>query len=223
MKTYLYDSGVTKLAEQDGQQTKLSFTGFKLSDVSEASFSFDAAVNTLPGNVVHTGTIERMYYVPLTQHEAIIQCLVDRDVAEMSIGAVQLLVDSVPFSVSIASHNFIKLATVPDETVGTLYMFQLLMSIPDLLNRFSFANLDNRLATFASYADNDSMIRWAWEEIHDQVVVDNHTQFNAPVFVLNAWNEYWGCPLTAEMNDDDMFWKITGGRVGDDHKYVSEA
>lgn len=220
MKTYMYDSGVAKLAAQDGQGYKLNFTGFVLSDTD--TYVPVASDNTLPGNVVYTGAPANMRYIPITNDQVLLQCIVTREVAQITIGAVQLFVDDAPFCVSVATDKFIKLERVLEETVGTRFMYQLLIDIPQLQDRISFVNLAQNVVRFKAVAEDESLVRWPWEESNDQLFVDLHTGINRPIPILNAWNRYWACPLMAEMDNDNMFWKISGGQAGDGHRYASE-
>ena len=220
MKTYIYTSGMAKLTEQDGQPFLLNFTGFKLS--SNAAIAFNKDVNTLP-DTVYTGTIAEMRYVPITADQVMLQLFVSRETVQMGIGAVQLLLDSVPFCLSqVRTNSFIKLYREPGVTVGSRYMYQLQLHIPQLLERIAFTNLKTNAAKFKVFSSENTLTRWPWEEAHDNIILLNHTRTNAPVALLNAFNDYWACPLFANMADDDMFWKITGGIAGDGHKYASQ-
>lgn len=226
MRTYIYDSGRAKLTEQDGQGWLLNFTGFKLS--SDPAIVFNKAVNTLP-STVYTGSVSEMKYVPMNANQVMLQIIVARSVIQKTIGAVQLLVNNVPFSLSLVkTGSFIKLQQDVGETVGSRYMYQIMIEIPQLLQRIAFTNLQTNLARFKSFATNAVMTRWPWEESHDVLMINNFLAMNKPVPVINAWNDYWGCPLMAVSGDgntapnDTMFFKITGGVVGDGHKYASQ-
>lgn len=220
MKTYIYTSGMAKLTEQDGQPFLLNFTGFKLS--SSASIVFNKDVNTL-ASTVYTGTHTEMRYVPITGDQVMLQVFVKREHVQMGIGAVQLLLDGVPFSLSqVQANSFIKLYREPHVTVGSRYMFQLQLQIPQLLERISFTNMQHNAAKFKVYSSDRTMVRWPWEEAHDNIILETHMFTNAPVALINAFNDYWACPLFANMADDDMFWKITGGVAGDGHKYAHQ-
>lgn len=220
MKTFIYSSGMAKLSEQDGQPYLLNFTGFKLS--SSTSIVFDQNVNTLP-NTVYTGTHNEMRYVPITADQVMLQLFVSREVAQMNIGAVQLQLDSVPFCLSqVRAESFIKLYREPHVTVGSRYMYQLQLHIPQLLERIAFTNLRTNAAKFKVFSSDRTMTRWPWEEAHDNIILETHMFTNAPVALINAFNDYWACPLFAKMDDNDMFWKITGGVAGDGHKYAHQ-
>lgn len=223
MRTYIYNSGMAQLSAQSGQGWKLAFTGFKLTDA--VGFEFNAASNALPGNVVYTGDDAQMKFLPITNDEVLIQCNVERDIGEFNVGSIQLLVnngttDNIPFCVSIGTDKFVKLKTVEDVAVGSKYVYQLMLAIPQLLDRFSFVNLKMSSARFGDFQDENSMPMFAWETIYDQLVLDTHTQTDALTFVLNAWGDYWACPLAVKLDSENMFFKITGGNVGDDHRYV---
>lgn len=217
MKTYLYQSGKDALTAQDGQPTKMVITGFKASDT--ADFTFNAATNTLPGTVVFTGAESDIYYIPVNDDEVMLQCIIPKTADEMTIGSLQLLVDDTPFCVSIAPSTFLKLEQVPGESVGTYFVYQLLINIPGLVNRFSFVNLNVRAAAFKEETSELTMTRWPWEEAYDQLVIGTHTQTGAAAFVLNAWNDYWGNPLLVNNATDARFWRLDGGVSGDRHLY----
>lgn len=223
MRVYVYNSGIAALSAQDGQAFMLAFSGFKISNT--AAFDFNAADNNLPGDIVYTAGAEALRYVPITANDVMVQCFVERDVAEMTMGSIQLLVNTnsqqdIPFCVSIADESFVKIATVPGVTVGTKYTYQLMLSIPQLLERFTFVNLKAHVATFRVFDNENSMEKYPWEEQHDQLVIDRHSKLDAMVFGLNAWGDYWGNPLLAPLDSDNMWWKISGGRVGDGHRFV---
>lgn len=221
MRTHIYNSGMAALTAQDGQAWKVVFSGFKITDA--VNIAFNGAVNTLPGNIVYTGNDTKIRFVPVTSDEVLVQCIVDKSVGQLTAGSLQLLVNyngnvNVPFSLTIGTEGFVKLANVEDTAVGTRLVYQLMLIIPDLTNRFSFVNLKPNVAKFHNVANEDVMPRFAWEEQYDQVTINTHTKLNKPVFVLNAWDDYWGCPLLGKMSDT---WVISGGVVGDGHRYVS--
>lgn len=222
MRTYIYNSGMAALSAQDGQNWKLVFSGFKVS--SAVNQVFNAANNAL-ADVTYTGGPNEITYVPITDEEVLLQCTVDREFGEYGAATIQLLVNSnvtnnIPFAITIATDQFTKLKNNANIAVGTKLVYQLMLSMPQLTSRFSFVNLKTNVAKFHHSADENVMPRFAWEEPYDQLIIDKHTQTGALIFGMNAWDDYWGCPLAANMDSTNMFWKITGGRVGDGHRYV---
>lgn len=217
MKSYLYNSGAALLTAQDGQAYKLQFTGFKV--CSDAAFTFNAAVNTLPGTITFNGSINEMSYVPLSGDEVIIECKVDHDISQRQLAAVQLLVDDTPFCVCIPENAFTKLGTIEDQAVGSKFFLRIQLNIPGLYARMSFANLKSTTSVFKPVATEQAMPMYPWEEKVDQLVIQKHSKTNNLVFVLNAWGDFWGCPLSMKM-DDANFWHVDGGVAGDGHKYT---
>jgi len=226
MKTTFYNSGLGLLSAQSGQPYKLIFTGFKLTDA--INFEPTPNNNALPGNLVFTGTDVQMAHVPLTDDEVMIQCLVEHDLGQFDIGSVQLLAKAqagpdTPFCISVGTSSFRKVPSQSNKYVGHTYLYQLLFSIPQLSDRFSFINLRRNIVEMKHVDTEEDLPYFPWEENYDQLVVDRDTRTNTATFVLNAWDDYWGCPLAADYSSDNMFWKITGGRDGDNFKYVDEA
>lgn len=221
MKTYIYQSGIDLLSAQETSGsgvTSLVVTGFKAGDT--ADFAFSPNVNVLSGGVVFEGDENDVFFIPITDDEVMLQCVIPKTAEYMTIGAIQLMVNDQPFCVSIAPNALIKLEQAAGYTVGTRYVFQLMINIPQLMARFSFGNLNVNASTFKEFTNELQMTRWAWEEAYDQLVVGVHSQTGAPVVVLNAWNNYYGCPLLVRNTDDAKFWRIDGGVSGDRHLYT---
>lgn len=214
MKTYVYTSGLDLLAEQESIATTLSFTGFKVSSSIPSDFVFDADYNTQPGTLEYTGGVSNMFYCPMTDNDVLIRCEILSSVSYLEVESIQLLVNDIPFCISLSPSVQQKLEDHDNSAVGTRYVYQLIFSLPELTSRISFANLDTKTAVFHT-VDSESLItKYPWEEIHDQLFIKNHSELNTPLVVLNVFGYYWGCPLTLEYTDTDFF-KISGGLTGD--------
>lgn len=213
MKTYMYDSGLSLLTQQETNGLILSFTGFTVSSGIPSEFVFDSSDNTPPGTVQLIGGTDKLYYCPMTADEVLLRCEILSDTPYLEVEAVQLSVNNQPFCVSIAPSIQKKMEDTLS-SVGTRYVFQLIFSLPGIFSRISFSNLATKTAIFHTVETENDLTTYPWEEIHDQIFVKNHSVLNRPLVLLNVFGRYWGCPLTMDYTDSDYF-KIDGGVVGD--------
>jgi hypothetical protein len=208
MRTYLLNSGLNMLSVQDSTNgPPLIFTGFTIG--SEFNFVIDTLNPTIPGSPVFTGTTSNMKYIPTTVDEVIVQCFVPREQAPVTVGNIVLLANSTPFCVSIAQETWIKAQTT-SSVVGSMYCYQLMLNIPQLQDRIAFANLTMNVAEFKHVTTENTLVTYPWEEVYDQVVIENHTRTGTPILVQNAWNDYWGSPLIQDITAAN-FGRIDGG------------
>lgn len=208
MKTHLLATGLNQLSIQDNTSgPKLVLTGFTVG--SEYGFTINGTQTTVPGSPVFTGSISDMKYIPTTPDEVVVQCYVPRTQAPITVGNIVLYANNVPFCVSVALETWVKGQTTT-ESAGSLYCYQLMLNIPQLSDRMSFANLNMNVAEFKHVSDENTLVTFPWEEIYDQIVIDNHSRLGTPLLATNAWNDYWASPLIQNISAAS-FGRIDGG------------
>ncbi len=208
MKSYLLTTGLNALTAQDlNPASQLLLTGFTAGDAY--GFTPTPLNQTIPGSTVFTGTDTNMEYIPISSDEVIIKCFVPRTVGPVAIGNIVLFAENSPFCVSVAHESWIKEVTTTTQT-GSLYCFQQTINIPQIFDRFSFANLNMNRVNMLEVDSENEMVTYPWEEAHEQFVIKNHSKLNKPIMVANAWNDYWATPFMTQV-DSIKFGVLDGG------------
>lgn len=218
MITLLLQSGNALLqAQAASPSSKLEVTGFKMGDAF--AFTPNPAMTTVQGNLVKTGTVSDIRYIPLHDESVLLQLIVEHNSPEIDIGNVLLEVNGQPFSLSYSSFYTRKLSSATSKT-GIRFMLQLELGMEQINERFDFTNLSQNVAEFVEAEDEQELLAMFPPMLgHDQAMIQEHSKTLRVTPVLFIDNEYWGCPLAVAM-DDDQFFIIDGGTNGDRYQYV---
>lgn len=198
--------------------SKLRFTGFKVGD--KANVAPRADYTDAQGNIVYTGNEADMRYVPFHGNGIILQFIIPAHKPEIRISNIMLFVNfTTPFCLCISSSNFVKLATV-NSNAGIRFIYQLVLSIPDLFNFIEVNNITQNLAEFTRVVDQPTLdAQYVPLNGYDQGILLYHDRLGRAIPLLVIGNEIWGCPLFAATDDPGGF-RINGGDIGDGYKYT---
>jgi len=205
MKTFLLNSGLALLQDQSNNLIdKLELTGFEIgSGIGEI---VDRDITDPVDQLLHVGTIDDMFITPIHTEEVLISCEINKNVLEFRPGNILLRANNgIAFLISISEHSMFKFQTSLT-TVGTKLIFNIIINLPGLLDRFDFSNLSQKVATFKTFATDLDVTRWAWEEPINQIFVDNDTRTNTPAFVISSGRNFWSNPLIKNYEDFYETW-----------------
>lgn len=199
MKTFLLNSGLDLLqAQSNNQIDKIVITGFEIgSGIGEV---VDRDSTTVAGTLLYTGTSESIFITPIHTDEVLISCEINKAVLELRPGNILLRAnDGNALLISISQTSMFKFQTTMT-SVGTKLIFNIIINIPGLSNRFDFSNINQKTATFKTFATDLDVTRWAWEEPVNQLFIENDARINKPAFVVSSGRNYWGNPFAANYN-----------------------
>lgn len=216
MLTLLQQTGYDALKSLTGD-ARLQFTSFKLA--SGLDIIPDVTYTDIQGPLVFTGGPSDMRYVPWQENAFILQLIVGPEKPDMQITNVMLFVDDeVPFIFALSNKTFFKLTTISND-IGIRWMMQIEIRIPNLLNYFSFDNLNTNLADFIRIADENALeSAFIPLDGRDQGILLQHAALGRAVPLIYSGNELWGNPLFFASDDQDGFC-FDGGDDGDLYKY----
>lgn len=200
MKTFLLNSGLELLQDQSNDIIeKIVFTGFEIgSGIGEV---VDRDSTAVAGQLLHTGGIESMFITPIHTDEVLISCEIGKEVLEFRPGNILLRAnDGIAFLISISQSSMFKFQTTLT-SVGTKLIFNTIINIPGLIDRFDLSNLSQKVATFKTFATDLDVTRWAWEEPVNQLFVENDGRLNTPAIVISSGRNYWSNPFIKKYDE----------------------
>lgn len=217
MSTIALDTAFDLLRDNQNNGTILQVTGFVAGDAFD--FEPDSATTFAQGNVVFTGGITDIKFVPFSTDSVILQCMIEHDQPEMVVGNIIIYVNNQPCFMFVSPRKFENRKLQSNGTaVGIKYTVQILVTIPAIMTRMSFVNLPSGVASFKIF-NNLEVLDNFYQTEQDQAVINEYK--GRPVPILNMLDGWYGCPL-AMHNSDVKFWKLSGGEVGDDYAYVKD-
>lgn len=225
MHTLLLPSGYQRLLWQRANPgQRLMFSRFTL--CSSADFAYDPNYNfDFYGDILYMATELSMRWNSVSKDVVIISAFMEHNEPEGFVGSVLSRLygvdhnndPSINFTLSRGFESQYKPITVADKAAGSKFVFRLKLSIPDIYSVFDFSNIQQEYADPASY-DNEYSINFPEGEMHDQALVQNHSEFNKPVYLHNEKNQWFGLHQAKRL-DDPNFGTIDGGNTGDGYTY----
>lgn len=223
MKAYLLDEGYNALIAQATSGDKLQFSRFQVG--SSLSTGGNQALAGAAGTVWFTGSASDMAISPFTSEQVDVWCQIEHDDPTGVIGNVVLFVTlgSVEYAFMllepVAGMSNVKLKTSVHK-VGMHADLHLLMTFPNLLDRFDFSNLTQFDVGWLE-VDTELEVPHSFTTLHDQMVIAEHSELGRPVLALNLGNRWMACPILFTLADsrwtDAAF--IDGGAQGDGYLY----
>ena len=205
MKTFLLDSGVSLLQDQNNSViAKLQFTGFEVgSGIGEI---VDRDTTSVAGDLLYTADHTSMFITPLHTNEFMVSCEVPKTALEFRPGNILLRCnEGRAFILSISEYAMFKFQTTLT-TVGTKLIFNIIINIPGLMDRFDLSNLTQKTATFKEFDTDDLVTRWAWEEPVNQIFVDTDGRTEDPAFVVAVGRNFWSSPFIKDYSEIYETW-----------------
>lgn len=199
--------------------------GFRIGDSAALIIDQDTTTN-VAGNVVYNGSLSEMYFSKFSDHEVIIQCVVEHDKGDFDIGSIAILSNTfVPLIVARFEYIHSKIATTTTQAGGR-WTFQLRFIQYQYENYWDFSGMTERYARFEAFTGNFADVPQRpiespnSEQIQSDTVPAGDTNRRAYHMLPEVYDHLWVTNPFQMRLDDANFYRIDGGNDGDGHLYT---